>query len=59
MGGLAARIPQTFRTMLVATLAIAGIFPLAGFFSKDMILGSASRPRATGPSTPSASSRPA
>ncbi|MGE5716751.1 MAG: proton-conducting transporter membrane subunit, partial [Acidobacteriota bacterium] len=30
-----------FRTMLVATLAIAGIFPLAGFFSKDMILGSA------------------
>ncbi len=41
MGGLAARIPQTFRTMLVATLAIAGIFPLAGFFSKDLILGSA------------------
>ncbi|MGZ6988840.1 MAG: proton-conducting transporter transmembrane domain-containing protein, partial [Thermoanaerobaculia bacterium] len=41
MGGLAARIPHTFRTMLVATLAIAGIFPLAGFFSKDMILGSA------------------
>jgi NADH-quinone oxidoreductase subunit L len=41
MGGLAARIPQTFRTMLVATLAIAGIIPLAGFFSKDMILGSA------------------
>ncbi|MGZ5427365.1 MAG: NADH-quinone oxidoreductase subunit L, partial [Thermoanaerobaculia bacterium] len=41
MGGLSARIPHTFRTMLVATLAIAGIFPLAGFFSKDMILGSA------------------
>ena len=41
MGGLASRIPQTFRTMLVATIAIAGIFPLAGFFSKDMILGSA------------------
>ena len=41
MGGLAARIPQTFRTMLGATLAIAGVFPLAGFFSKDMILGSA------------------
>ena len=35
------RIPQTFRTFLVATLAIAGVFPLAGFFSKDMILGSA------------------
>jgi len=40
MGGLARRIPQTFRTMLAATLAIAGVFPLAGFFSKDMILGS-------------------
>jgi NADH-quinone oxidoreductase subunit L len=40
MGGLASRVPQTFRTMLAATLAIAGIFPLAGFFSKDMILGS-------------------
>jgi len=39
MGGLSARIPRTFRTMLVATLAIAGIFPLAGFFSKDAILG--------------------
>jgi NADH-quinone oxidoreductase subunit L len=41
LGGLAGRIPHTFRTMLVATFAIAGIFPLAGFFSKDMILGSA------------------
>jgi NADH-quinone oxidoreductase subunit L len=41
MGGLARRIPQTFWTMFAATLAIAGIFPLAGFFSKDMILGSA------------------
>jgi NADH-quinone oxidoreductase subunit L len=39
MGGLASRIPQTFRTMLAATLAIAGVFPLAGFFSKDAILG--------------------
>jgi NADH-quinone oxidoreductase subunit L len=39
MGGLAGRVPQTFRTMLAATLAIAGIFPLAGFFSKDAILG--------------------
>src|SRR5450830_411684 len=39
MGGLSARIPRTFRTMLVAPLAIAGIFPLAGFFSKDAILG--------------------
>ena len=49
MGGLAARIPQTFRTMLVATVAIAGIAPLAGFFSKDMILGSVGRLRTLGP----------
>jgi NADH-quinone oxidoreductase subunit L len=41
MGGLAQRIPQTFRTMFAAALAIAGIAPLAGFFSKDLILGSA------------------
>src|ERR1700731_921942 len=38
MGGLAHRIPITYRTMLVATLAIAGIPPFAGFFSKDEIL---------------------
>jgi NADH-quinone oxidoreductase subunit L len=38
MGGLSEKIPTTFRTMLVATLAIAGIPPLAGFFSKDEIL---------------------
>ncbi|MEO7919229.1 MAG: NADH-quinone oxidoreductase subunit L, partial [Thermoanaerobaculia bacterium] len=41
MGGLKGKIPQTFRTMLVATFAISGIFPLAGFFSKDQILGAA------------------
>jgi NADH-quinone oxidoreductase subunit L len=38
MGGLSDRIPTTYRTMLVGTLAIAGIPPLAGFFSKDEIL---------------------
>jgi NADH-quinone oxidoreductase subunit L len=38
MGGLKDKIKTTYRTMLVATLAIAGIFPLAGFFSKDEIL---------------------
>jgi NADH-quinone oxidoreductase subunit L len=41
MGGLAKKIPTTYRTMLIATLAIAGIPPLAGFFSKDEILGKA------------------
>ena len=38
MGDLAGKIPVTFRTMLIATLAIAGIPGLAGFFSKDEIL---------------------
>ena len=41
MGALSKKIPTTYRTMLVATLAIAGIPPLAGFFSKDEILGQA------------------
>jgi len=38
MGGLWAKIPTTAKTMFAGTLAIAGIFPLAGFFSKDEIL---------------------
>ncbi len=38
MGGLARKIPVTFVTFAVATAAIAGIPPLAGFFSKDEIL---------------------
>jgi NADH-quinone oxidoreductase subunit L len=38
MGDLFHRIPTTHRTMFIATLAIAGIFPFAGFFSKDAIL---------------------
>jgi NADH-quinone oxidoreductase subunit L len=38
MGGLANKIPVTFWTFAVATAAIAGIPPLAGFFSKDEIL---------------------
>jgi NADH-quinone oxidoreductase subunit L len=41
MGGLWRRIPITHATMLVGSLAIAGIPPLAGFFSKDEILGEA------------------
>jgi NADH-quinone oxidoreductase subunit L len=41
MGGLAKRIPQTYRTMLIGAIAISGIPPLAGFFSKDEILGEA------------------
>ena len=38
MGGLRAYMPVTFVTMLIGSLAIAGIPPLAGFFSKDEIL---------------------
>jgi NADH-quinone oxidoreductase subunit L len=38
MGGLWRRIPITFATMAVGTLAIAGVPPLSGFFSKDEII---------------------
>jgi NADH-quinone oxidoreductase subunit L len=38
LGGLRSYIPWTFLTMSIATLAIAGVPPLAGFFSKDEIL---------------------
>ncbi|MBI4876828.1 MAG: NADH-quinone oxidoreductase subunit L, partial [Acidobacteria bacterium] len=38
MGGLKDKIPITFRTMFIASLTIAGIPGLAGFFSKDEIL---------------------
>jgi NADH-quinone oxidoreductase subunit L len=38
MGGLKKYLPITFATMMIGTLAIAGIPPFAGFFSKDEIL---------------------
>ncbi|QPJ65713.1 MAG: NADH-quinone oxidoreductase subunit L [Candidatus Nitrohelix vancouverensis] len=38
MGGLKEHMPITYITFLISTLAIAGIFPLSGFFSKDEIL---------------------
>ena len=41
MGGLRKKIPVTYWTMFIATLAIAGFPPFAGFFSKDEILYSA------------------
>jgi NADH-quinone oxidoreductase subunit L len=41
MGGLRKYAPITHRTMVIAALAISGIFPLAGFFSKDEILWAA------------------
>jgi NADH-quinone oxidoreductase subunit L len=41
MGGLGKSLPITYRTFVVGTIAIAGIPPLAGFFSKDEILWNA------------------
>jgi NADH-quinone oxidoreductase subunit L len=38
MGGLKKKLPITFGTMLIATIAISGIPPFSGFFSKDEIL---------------------
>lgn len=38
MGGLRKYMPHTYKTFLIATVAIAGIPPLAGFFSKDEIV---------------------
>lgn len=41
MGGLARKLPHTHKAFVVYWLAICGIFPLAGFFSKDEILAGA------------------
>jgi NADH-quinone oxidoreductase subunit L len=38
MGGLRRHLPKTHLTFLIGTLAIAGVIPFAGFFSKDEIL---------------------
>ena len=38
LGGLRHKMPSTYRTFLVGAAALAGIIPLAGFFSKDAIL---------------------
>ena len=59
MGGLKAKLPITYRTFLIASLTIAGVPPLAAFFSKDAILGAAFEPvrASTSCSGPSASSR--
>jgi NADH-quinone oxidoreductase subunit L len=49
MGGLSKKIKWTYVTMLTGTLAIAGIPPLAGFFSKDSILLNAYQSENGGP----------
>ncbi len=40
MGGLAKKIPATYWTLVAGAMALSGIFPFAGFWSKDDILGS-------------------
>ena len=51
MGGLRRYMPITWATMWIATLAIAGIWPFAGFFSKDEVIWSLSA-GAIGPYAP-------
>ena len=41
MGNLRGKLPTTWKTFLIGTLALAGIWPLAGFYSKDSILAQA------------------
>ncbi|MCD8533472.1 MAG: NADH-quinone oxidoreductase subunit L [Verrucomicrobia bacterium] len=41
MGGLRQSMPLTYRLFLVGTLALCGIFPLSGFYSKDAIIAAA------------------
>jgi len=41
MGGLRKKVPITFATMFIATLAITAVPPFSGYFSKDLILESA------------------
>ncbi|HVL63561.1 MAG TPA: NADH-quinone oxidoreductase subunit L, partial [Actinomycetota bacterium] len=43
MGGMRRFMPHTYRTFMIGSLALAGIFPLAGFWSKDEILGASLR----------------
>jgi len=41
MGGLHSKLPTTHWTMLIGALALVGMFPVSGFWSKDAILGDA------------------
>ena len=41
MGGLRKYMPTTFKTFIIGTIALMGIFPLAGFWSKDEVLAGA------------------
>ncbi|HEC11448.1 MAG TPA: NADH-quinone oxidoreductase subunit L [Acidimicrobiales bacterium] len=48
MGGLRKVMPHTYKTFVLASLALAGVFPLAGFWSKDEILVGAMRGQQNG-----------
>ena len=48
MGGLRNKMPVTYWTFLAGTLALAGVVPLSGFYSKDAILGRAIEQHAYG-----------
>jgi NADH-quinone oxidoreductase subunit L len=48
MGGLRKKLPVTFWTFIAGTLALAGFWPLSGFFSKDAILAKALEDHHTG-----------
>jgi NADH-quinone oxidoreductase subunit L len=48
MGGLRRSMPVTYWTFLVGTLALAGVVPLSGFYSKDAILAAAAEAHAYG-----------
>jgi NADH-quinone oxidoreductase subunit L len=43
MGALREKLPTTWKTFLIGTLALGGIWPLAGFYSKDSILAQAAQ----------------
>lgn len=51
MGGLRKKMPITFWTFIAGTLALIGVFPFAGFFSKDEILASMKFASVTGQDT--------
>src|SRR3546814_18263585 len=51
MGGMKRVMPKTYATFIICTLALLGIFPLAGFWSKDEILAAAGPLGGDGPYT--------
>jgi len=51
MGGLRKYMPHTYKTFMIGSLALGGIFPFAGFWSKDEIVGEALRASSEGTQT--------